>query len=305
MFKILVPTDFSPCASYATDVALQIAAKLNGEVHLYHRTDMPPNWGELSEKEKECYPSIKTNIENIQNQLAELERQIEGKYEKAKIVSSFSYGHLMNNIVMYAEAYQIDLIVMGSHGASGLNEWLIGSNTQKIVRLAHCPVLTIKNKIEKIDFGHVVFASNFDENLKPAFRKLLDFVRHFDAHVHLLTIDTPSFYTEPQYAVTKNMETFEAMCKGKVKCTLHEQRGRSALKGLAEFVSENDMQIVAMATHGRKYLARAIMGSMAEMVVNHLDVPVLTINLQYILEHPEQQTPPFIKKEIQRIAVSV
>ena len=56
MFKILVPTDFSPCASYATDVALQIAAKLHGEIHLYHRTDMPPNWGELSEKEKECYP---------------------------------------------------------------------------------------------------------------------------------------------------------------------------------------------------------------------------------------------------------
>ena len=46
----------------------------------------------------------------------------------------------------YAEAYEVDLIVMGSHGASGLNEWLIGSNAQKIVRLAHCPVLTIKNK---------------------------------------------------------------------------------------------------------------------------------------------------------------
>ncbi len=301
MFKILVPTDFSPCATYAMDAALQIAVKLHGEIHLYHRTDVPSNWSELNEKEKQCYPKIKMDIANIQTRLNILEEQIAEKYEEVKIVSSFSYGHLLNNIVSYAEAYEIDLIVMGSHGASGLSEWLIGSNTQKIVRLAHCPVLTIKKAVGNIDFKHIVFASNFDENLKPAFRKLLDFVRHFDAHIHLLTIDTPSFYREPQYAVRKSMESFKAMCRDKVKCTLHEESGNSELKGLANFVAQNDIEMVAMATHGRKYLARAIMGSMAEMVVNHLEVPVLTINLQSILEHPEYQTPPFIKKEIQRI----
>lgn len=302
MFKILVPTDFSPCATYAMDAALQIAAKLHGEIHLYHRTDVPPpNWDELNEKEKKCYPKIKMDIDAIQTRLNLLEKQIAEREEKVKIVSSFSYGHLLNNIVSYSEIYEIDLIVMGSHGASGLSEWLIGSNTQKIVRLAQCPVLTIKKAVANIDFKNIVFASNFDENLKPVFRKLLAFIRHFDAHLHLLTIDTPSFYKEPQYAVTKSMESFQAMCKDKVKCTLHEQAGYSALQGLKEFVEENDIEMVAMATHGRKYLARAIMGSMAEMVVNHLEVPVLTVNLQSILEHPEYQTPPFIKKEIQRI----
>lgn len=96
------------------------------------------------------------------------------------------------------------------------------------------------------------------------------------------------------------MEDFAAICRGKVPYTLHHQHAFSTVKGLKEFVQENTIQIVAMATHGRKYLARAVMGSLAETVVNHLDLPVLTINLQAVKQHPELLTPPYIKKENQR-----
>ena len=300
MFKILVPTDFSKCAGHAMNVALQIAQKLHGEIHLYHRTDIPHNWQQLNEEEKNCFPKVKANISHTQHQLQALEHQIEVNYPQVKIVSSFSYGHLLNNILAYADTYEIDLIVMGSHGASGVSEWLIGSNTQKIVRLAPCPVLTIKHPIQKMNFKHIAFASNFDVDLKPAFRKLIEFARLLDAQLHLITIDTYNFYKEPQYVVYKSMEEFKAMCKDKVKCTLHYEQAFSPLKGLEDFSQKNDIQVLSMATHGRKYLARAIMGSLTETVVNHLNLPVLSINLQALKQHPEYNTPPFIQRENQR-----
>ncbi len=300
MFKVLVPTDFSDCATHALNAALQIAQKLNGEIHLYHRADIPHNWHQFSEEEKNCFPEIKTRVAKTKRELQAISQQIERKYQSVKIITSFSYGHLLNNILTYAESYEIDLIVMGSHGASGISEWLIGSNTQKIVRLAPCPVLTIKQEIESIDFNHITFVSNFDTDLKPAFRKLIEFARCFDAHIHLLTIDTYGFYSEPQYAVLKSMEEFARMCGDKVPCTLHQEHAFNTIKGLDEFVCTNSIQVLAMATHGRKYLARAVMGSLAETVVNHLDMPVLTINLQAVKQHPEFLTPPYIKKENQR-----
>ena len=303
MFKILVPTDFSDCAEHALNVALQLAQRLKGEVHLYHRVDIPHNWHQFSEQEKSYFPEIKARVAKTQTQLLNLRDQVESKYQEVKIINSFSYGHLLGNILQYAETYQIDMIVMGSHGASGISEWLIGSNTQKIVRLAPCPVLTIKQDMKSIDFGHIAFVSNFDSDLKPAFRKLVEFARSINAHVHLLTIDTYSFYTEPQYAVLESMKEFQEICGDKVECTLHQHHAFRTVKGLEEFIDENNIKMVGMATHGRKYFARALMGSLAETVVNHLNLPVLTFNLKAIEQHPELDTPPYIRKENQRKAM--
>ncbi|MGB1242007.1 MAG: universal stress protein [Chitinophagales bacterium] len=305
MIKILVPTDFSSCANNAVDVALQIANQLKGEVHFYHRMDIPHIWNELSAEEKSVFTETQVNIKKAHQALNILERQSKETYPNVRITTTFSQGHLISTIGQYVDNFDIDLIVMGSHGASGINEWLIGSNTQKLVRLAHCPVLTIKNPIKKIDFSHIVFASNYDNNLKPPFRQLIDFARLFDAHIHLLTVDTPSFYQEPQYAVIKSMEEFKHLCEGKVKCSIHHFEDLNTLQGIKNFSKKFDIKIVAMATHGRKKLARAIMGSLTETVVNHLEIPVLSINLKAVLEVPEKRTPPFIHKTNERISNTI
>jgi len=305
MIKILVPTDFSTCANNAVDVALQIANQLNGEVHFYHRMDLPNIWNELSVEEKTAFTETQVKIKKTHEALNQLEKRSKEAYPKVRITTTFSQGHLISTITQYVDAFDIDLIVMGSHGASGINEWLIGSNTQKVVRLAHCPVLTIKNSIEKIDFSHIVFAANYDSNLKPAFRQLIDFARLFNAHLHLLTVDTPSFYQEPQYAVIESMEEFKQLCKEKVECSIHHFEDLNTLQGIKHFSEKFDIKMVAMATHGRKKLARAIMGSLTETVVNHLEIPVLSINLKAILEVPEKRTPPFIHKTNERVSPTI
>ncbi|MEZ4886904.1 MAG: universal stress protein [Chitinophagales bacterium] len=303
MLKILVPTDFSNCAEAATDVALQIAQLQNGEVHFYHRIDIPHNWNQLTADEKALFSETKSNIKQVHDTLEELEKQAKRKYPSVRIVTTFSHGHLINTVTQYVDAFDIDLMVVGSHGASGINEWLIGSNTQKIVRLAHCPVLTIKKTIEKIDFSHIAFAANYDSNLKPAFRQLIEFAHLFGAHIHLLNVNTPSFYEEPQYAINESMEEFKQMCKGKVKCSIDHFEDLNAVMGIKHFAEEHNIKMVAMATHGRKNLARAIMGSMTETVVNHLEIPVWTINLKAVIDISEKRTPPFLHKTNERAAI--
>ncbi len=280
MYKILVPTDFSTCAKNAEDVALQIAEKVGGEVHFYHKTNVLHDWQQLTEEQRKPFPESAQAIKEVEANFAKLLAAQQKAYPNVAVKTIYSHGRLIENISDYIDSFNIDLLVMGSHGASGYNEWMIGSNTQKVVRLAHCPVLTIKNEWNKLDIKHIAFASNFDSNLKVAFEKVIQFAQLFDAQIHLLTIDTPAFYTEPQSLVLESMETFKKLCKGRVKCTLHSYYHMTTFRGIRDFTVNNTMDMVAIATHGRQFLGRLFFGSFAETLVNHLETPLLTVNIK-------------------------
>lgn len=169
---------------------------------------------------------------------------------------------------------------MGSHGTSGYNEWVLGSNTQKVVRKVNCPVLTIKSPTNLMDIKNIAFVSTFDNNLKEGFKKVIHFAKQFEANIHLLTIDTPSFFGESQIAILESMRTFKKMVNNEgLSCFIHSEKERTTYKGIKKYAIEHDIDIVAMATHGRGPIGRFIFGSVAETMVNHLDSPLLTFKI--------------------------
>ena len=78
-------------------------------------------------------------------------------------------------VIEESEKLEVDLIVMGSQGATGLKEMLVGSNTEKVVRLSNIPVLVIKEDIDEFDIKDIVFASDFSDESKKTFPKVLEF----------------------------------------------------------------------------------------------------------------------------------
>ena len=100
-----------------------------------------------------------------------------------------------------------DLIVMGSHGISGFSKVFIGSNTEKVVRLADSPVLTIKNEIEDFGVKNMVFASNFFEESHTVFKKIKFFADLYKTHIYLLKVITPKEF-EPTPVSQKLLNRF-------------------------------------------------------------------------------------------------
>lgn len=274
MKKILVPTDFSECAMNASDVAIQIARKTSAEVHFYTRVHVHPLWDQLSEKEKMDFPESFARIQETRDEF----RKLRDRYRSSsiRIVTSYSHGDLIDVVSNYIEEEDIFLIVMGSQGADGMKEFLFGSNTQKIVRHAHRPVLVVKNEPVNTEFKSIIFASDFREEAKKPFQELIEFGRHFGSHIHLVNITT-NWTMETVGNAREKMEEFEELCWA-LPCFIHESGDLDIESGIERFSTKINADMVAVAHFGKNPIKRMFTGSVTEALVNHLDIPVLTLN---------------------------
>jgi nucleotide-binding universal stress UspA family protein len=141
--RILVPVDFSTHAERATDYAVTLGRTFGACVELLHVVEDPfaaGGWG------SEMYI---TDIDGIRKRaMAEATTRLEAykvaiPAQEIPFVTNVRMGHVAQTIVEYAQSIRADLIVMGTHGRTGLAHFIIGSVAERVVRLAPCPVLTV------------------------------------------------------------------------------------------------------------------------------------------------------------------
>ncbi|HCX76498.1 MAG TPA: universal stress protein, partial [Algoriphagus sp.] len=169
MTKVLVPYDFSEQAQYALDFTTNLASKLdNITVEVLHVLEIPTNTSLGTMGGGEMMPEIENQIffveltERRKKQMKELEEKF--KSQKFEFKTKLKLGNAFQAISESINEEKPDLVVMGSKGSSGLEEVLVGSNTEKVVRNAKCPVVTIKSPVDPKDLKKIVFASDFREN---------------------------------------------------------------------------------------------------------------------------------------------
>ena len=132
--NILAPTDFSEMSNGSAAYAAKLAIAMNSRLHLHHvvhELDTAHPLRALDDAEKEGKEKLAAIL------TAE-------KKERLNLTSYVGFGAPANQIVEYAEKNDIDLIVMGTHGRSGLEKMWLGSVTEKVLRQAHCPVLVVR-----------------------------------------------------------------------------------------------------------------------------------------------------------------
>ena len=273
MKTIVVPTDFSDHALYAQKIAASIAHQINAEIKLVHVCDLPlAEFADQYYYEK-FYKQIKTDVQEKLNALVEMDI-LKGIKVSTHIVSNIRIWELTTE----KEFKNTDLIVLGSHGKSGSNKLFIGSNTEKIVRLADLPVLTIKNEHSDFNVKKMVFTSDFYSESYATFKKIQFFADLYGAHIHLLKVITPKHF-EPTPISKKLLEDFAEHFK-LTDYSLNIYNATSIEKGITDFSDEIDADLIAIETHGRTGIAYLINGSLAEDVANHIDRPVLSIKME-------------------------
>lgn len=273
MRTLLSPTDFSLCARYATDAAAQLARRLDAQLHLLHCLNLPTGWDNWKEQQRAMHPEMQQKVANAQLQMQELAHV----YPDLEVKANICEGPISKAVNNYVTTSATDLVVMGSHGASGKNEYFIGSNTQKVVREVHCPVLVVKEPLEKLNFNKVVFASSFHQKEREAFLKFKDFVKPFVPEIHLVEIHTSSFFDPPYILSRQAMEEFKGLC-APFRCETHVFRNFSVDRGVRAFAEQIGAGLIGISNHNRHPLRRMLSGSNVEALVNHSDIPVLSID---------------------------
>ncbi|KGO89806.1 universal stress protein [Flavobacterium suncheonense] len=274
MKKILVPTDFSKHAEYALKVAAQIAKKNNGEIYVLHMLELPHEANDPFHQGHDI-PEIMYFKKRAEEKLDDLTKApyLDGidVSEIIKIEGTFE------GIMDISKKNDIDLIVMGSHGASGFKEMIIGSNTEKVVRTSEIPVLVIKKEMDTFAVNKFVFASDFSDEVKGTFSKAVEFSNKFGAHLHLVSINTPNNFKSTAVA-EKIMSDFIGNFQIDNYST-HIYNDVNVEKGILNFANSIDADLIGMSTHGRRGLAHFFNGSISEDLVNHAVRPVVTFKI--------------------------
>lgn len=275
MKNILVPTDFSDCAYAAIQTAADIARKHDSKIRLLHVYERP------------IYGFVDMAVDHDQNR--KLKTEIQEKFEKLladpvlkgiNTVTSLAWDKPVWEAVNEEDFRDHDLVVMGTHGASGFKELFIGSNAEKVVRSSTIPVLTINQYKKPFNPDTLVFASNFFREVESAFGVVDKVRKAFNTKVKLLKINTPGNFEATWYS-EKVMKEFAGEV-GLENYSTHIYNDENVEKGILNFCKSNEPDIIAIATHGRTGLLHLINGSIAESVVNHYDMPVLSIRLKEV-----------------------
>ena len=282
MKKILVPTDFSKPAMIAAEVAADIAKRGNAELTLLHVVEEAVGnslnvEGQVTAdgRWEERLFTMKL-IEKAKKQLAKLVE--DPKFEGIKVKQELRIGspyHGMNTIITERK---VDLVVMGTAGHSELEQMIIGSNTEKIVRRSHCPVLTMHSKPASKEFKSIVYATSMEKDEEIFSRIVRATQKLYDATIHLVRINTPGNF-QRDVVVKKYMQDFAKKLQLK-NFTLNVFNDVSEEEGIIYFADSINADLVAMATHGRTGFAHVLAGSIAEDVVSHSKRPVLTFVTQ-------------------------
>jgi nucleotide-binding universal stress UspA family protein len=274
MKRILVPTDFSVHAEYALKVAAQIARNTNGEIFLVHMLEFPSQMADAVSGGADI-PEIMLFMKKAHEKLEDL---LESDYLKGiTVTEAVKLERAFEGILKSSSKNDIDLVVMGAHGASGLQEMFVGSTTEKIVRTSEAPVLVIKDKETNFKTDRFVFASDFSAEIKNPFKKILAFAKIFDSHLDLVMINTPNNF-KTTYDAQNIMKDFVAE-HAIANFSLHTYNDTNIEKGVLNFANSLNADLIGVCTHGRTSLYHFFNGSVSEGLVNHANKPVVTFKI--------------------------
>lgn len=274
MKRILVPTDFSENSENALKVAAKLAKKHNGEIILLHFLELPHAINDPAMASSDI-PEIMFFKKAAINKLEDL---MDSDYlEGINVLEAIQFEMAFDGIISVAKKNNVDLICMGSHGASGFKEMFIGSNTEKVVRTSDIPVLVIKRDEHEFEIKNMVFASEFNDEAKKNFQNIINFSNKLGAHLHLLLVNTPNAFKSTLVAENQISEFLKDFNIDNY--TTHIFNDANVEKGILNFARHYNIELIGISTHGRKGISHFFNGSISEDIVNHALRPVVTFKL--------------------------
>ena len=289
---ILAPVDFSEPCLHGLNAALDLARRFDAKLTLVHVVKHLPHGSHVVldtvgiQQDWQC---------PAREQFAEfVAEHVPADVPVRQVVA---VGKPFHVIVTLAAELECDLIVITTHGYTGLAHVLLGSNAERIVQHSPCPVLVMRGRPDEsrpaanvADFRWILLPTDFSENSRKAFPLVATLAREFDARLILanvqpaiaMTGEIPLVFTEQEIASRHvKIEAELRRCRSEHFST-ELSTTTAVLEGiphqaLCEMAKAVDPGLIVIATHGHTGWEHALIGSTAERVVRHAPCPVLVV----------------------------
>ncbi|MDQ2055897.1 universal stress protein [Halobellus sp. H-GB7] len=283
--QILFPTDGSDGAAVAFDHVLDIATTHDATLHILNVVDTTQ--GGVLNLQSDSGDSLEEKGERTVSEAAERAHQ-----RGVDTVTEVAQGEPYRSIIDYAETQGVNLVVMPTHGRRGLERFLLGSTTERVVRRADVPVLTLSpNDDARIThpYQDVLVPTDGSDCANQALAIGVDVADAEGAALHLLSaIVIPVLGVDVRTDIQMNLleesatELLDEAAKFAVDAGIGStsktvEYGPSIHKVILTYIEEHDIDLVVVGTHGRTGFDRYVLGSVTDYLVRTSPIPVLTV----------------------------
>jgi nucleotide-binding universal stress UspA family protein len=250
-----------------------LARKINAELHFCHVIATPLDWVHLPKEKEKLYPE---ELKRIGHAEAELDKLMtEAATMGVKSHKSISFNSDYSSLACTLHEPDQDLIIVGSHGATGFRRNVLGTNAQGIVRNAKVPVMVIHCNTRAVHFDRLLFASGLEPDTHRAFEEFLNFTNLLgNPKVYFLVVTTPyNFQPSSKVRAMANEFLIEHPA---AHVELIFANHNSIEAGIEDAAKELDVDITALARPQEKGLSSLIFESVPESLVRSVRQPVMS-----------------------------
>lgn len=272
--KILVPIDFSGCSVKALELAIELAEKVNAKLIILNACQKPVSYADASVTaySRNMIREAEDNSKRAFEHMAASMKPLKNIDYTFQVKHAFPQDAIISMTLMDS----IDLIVMGTTGASGFKGILLGSNTYTVAKNVKCPVLAIPEKAESgKSFKNIALANDYrDTASKKTYEALIEIARVSGAEIHVLHI---SQSPKIEAAETKEAQKLHRYFKG-LKLSFHFKPDKNIDHGINEYIEENSVDLLTLIAKKHSLLDRIFKGSVTKKMAYHSKTLLLILH---------------------------
>lgn len=273
MKNIVVAVDFSSGSIQALKYAIKIANSARSNILMV--------WVDKTSETDSVYSvSVGNYRGEVVRRFNELVEQLQSEFTGGKFDYKLRKGKIFTEVVAFAQAKKADLIINGSHGVSGFEEYWIGSNANRIVAHAPCPVITVRNGFDIKDSIHkIVMPVDNSTNTLGKLQVTTCIAKHTGAEVHLVTIYSTNLKTMHKRVENFADKAIKYFRKENVAFTREHFQTQTATKTVIDYAQSIDADLISIMTEQDDNQSSGIIGPNAQQIVNHSPIPVLSVHI--------------------------
>jgi nucleotide-binding universal stress UspA family protein len=278
--KIVIPYDFSETAELSLEHAVFLAKRLRAQIILLHVVETVSFTSAISH----AFGGFEKKIETATNEkLAALAREIHMK-SGVELNVRTEVGRIYRKICQVAKEISADIIIMGTHGASGYQKFSVGTNTSRVVQESPCPVISVQSHAKNLGFKKVVIPIDESHESRQKVPFAVEIARIYGSHVHIVGLINFTGADIIRKFKIKVEQVEEYVDQHELNYDTRYMEGSDLAGMTMKAAEEADADMLVIMTEQEPSITGFLLGTYASKVVNNSKIPVLSV-------HPAEVDP--------------
>jgi nucleotide-binding universal stress UspA family protein len=269
MKQIIVPLDFSEDSMNGLELALVISSRTKANIQMVYVMRKTSEFPVISREDEQNFARGK-----FQELMSKYEHKLASGVELTYIIKK---GKIYDEIVEQVESFNDSVIVVSTHGASGFEEFFIGSNALRIITASENPVFAIKHGIVPKNIRRILLPIDYSMDTRQKVPYTAKLARYFQAKVHVLGITTGNDQELVQRIKTWTHQVAEYMDENGIDSQVTMRRGENTSDMIVDYVEKEKIDLISIMTEQESIFKNFLLGSNAQQLIAKSPVPVLCI----------------------------